>query len=357
MKEFVLSERFDNLIDVCIALNAIVIFIQSFPLLAGQSPEENPSISDGEIDTVLEVCETIFTCLYCIEMITKILVLSLQKYLQAPRNVFDGAITILSIAATIYVYYPNTFSNSLLIRYIVMARVLRLFRLVMAIPKLQVIGMTFFSILPSAKDTFLLLFVIMYLFAAIGLLLFGGLITRDPNNYKAFDLINTEFAESAYWANNFNDMMSGMNVLFNLIVINNWTVQADGIVAVTDTKLSRLYFLLFHLVGVIIVNNLFVAFVIEAFVHDWENIKRLRRQGSSSDEGTSQTNLNTSKGQENIVLNEKNEVVFDASKITGTRTALRGQYVAKMKHTGLEYGIDKHSVLHNLFSNSRSSSL
>jgi two pore calcium channel protein len=100
----------------------------------------------------------------------------------------------------------------------------------------------------------------MYLFAAIGTLLYGGLITRgkkvaankeilktfllttftfaDPNNPLSTVLLDTEFAESDYWGNNFNDMMSGMNVLFNLLIINNWTVCESGFEATTGGKVS-----------------------------------------------------------------------------------------------------------------------
>lgn len=50
------------------------------------------------------------------------------------------------------------------------------------------------------------------------------MITRDPANPLSFVLLEADdFVGNNYWANNFNDMMSGMNVLFNLLVVNNWT--------------------------------------------------------------------------------------------------------------------------------------
>ena len=68
-----------------------------------------------------------------------------------------------------------------------------------------------------------------------------------------------------FWANSFNDMMSGVNVLFNLLVVNNWTTEADGIVAVTETKYSRFYFLAYHIIAVVIVGNIVIASIIDNF--------------------------------------------------------------------------------------------
>lgn len=60
----------------------------------------------------------------------------------------------------------------------------------------------------------------------------------DPNNGLSELLLDTDFASSEYWGNNFNDMLSGMNVMFNLIVVNNWTTCEGGYEAVTGGKVS-----------------------------------------------------------------------------------------------------------------------
>jgi hypothetical protein len=40
----------------------------------------------------------------------------------------------------------------------------------------------------------------------------AGMITRDPSNPLSLLLLDSGFADSAYWPNNFNDMFSAMNV-------------------------------------------------------------------------------------------------------------------------------------------------
>jgi len=266
---------------------------------------------------VWEKAETFFTVIYCFEMALKLLVLGWRRYTQANRNIFDGTITILALTSTIYVYYPNDFSNSLLIRYVVMSRVLRLLRLLIAIPQFQVTGRIFTDLSPVASRVFLLLMVIMYVFSAIGMQCFGGLVTRDPNNQISYRLKDTDFADNEYWGNSFNDMLSGMNVLFNLLVVNNWPEEADGILAVSGTRLSRYFFVVFHIFGVIIVNNVVVAYVVDAFMSEFEKSK------------------NSSKEMKRVVSKRHiTQSVFDAREISGTKTSLKGQFVVKMKSVG-----------------------
>lgn len=236
------------------------------------------------------------------------------SYSESYRNLFDAFITVLSFAASCYVYYPNRFSDSRLIRFVVMARVLRLVRVLVAMKQFQVIGGTFIDILPAARRILLFLFGIMYIFSSIGMQLFGGLITRDPSNPLSELLKDTDFADAGYWQNNFNDLLSGFNVLFNLLVVNNWTTMADGILAVTGTKLSRYYFLGFHLLGVTVVCNLVIAFIIDSFLDEWNEAEG--NTAAAHDTG-------------DAVIKER-RAIFNATMVTGTKTNLSGQYVARM---------------------------
>lgn len=282
-------------------LNAILVFVQSYPQLTGQVADIDEKYMDKNFDTLWELGETIFTIIYCIEMFCKLVVFGWKKYVSEYRNLFDGTITILALAATMYVYYPNQFSNTLLIRYVVMTRVLRLGRLLIAIPQFSLAGRVFLKLIPRGIRVAKLLFSFMYLFSAFALQRYGGLITRDPSNSIAFTLEGTGFAGAGYWANSFNDMMSGMNVMFNLLVINNWTNEVDGIVAVSGTRLSRYFFISFHLIGVLILNNIVLSLVMDIFFNEYEKIK-------NGDETTA------------------SEATFDPSVITGTKTNLVGEY-------------------------------
>ena len=217
----------------------------------------------------------VFTLIYVIEMLSKIIVLGWKKYSSSLKNNFDGFITVLSMMTICYVYYTeDKFDNIQVIRQLVITRALRIFRLFMMIESFQMIGRTFVSVLPSAGRLILFLFCVMYIFSAIGVYFFGGLITRDPKNRLSYLLQETSFADNYYWANNFNDLISGINVSFNLLVINNWNEMESGIFAVTETKACRWYFFVFYVTCVVVVNNLVIALIIDTFINEFKNKDR-----------------------------------------------------------------------------------
>jgi two pore calcium channel protein len=260
--------------------------------------------------------ETIFTVIYVLEVTAKVTVYGWKAYTESQKNVFDFSITVLAVLSSVVVYYPNKYSDSRLIRMIVMARVLRLIRLLAAMQTFQLTGKIMAEILPAAVSVVLVLFFTMYLFAVLGMHLFGGMVTRDPANPLAFLILDSDFAENEYWANNFNDMLGGMNVLFNLLVVNNWTECQDGFEAVTQSKWNRLFFLAFHMIGVILVNNLVIAFIINSFLQHLEYFR----------ERTEEEMV----GEGEAILRDR-RAVFDASEITGTKTSVRGGYIARLR--------------------------
>lgn len=210
------SQQFEHTIDIVLLLNAIVVAAQDYPQLAGHEIQSDPHYLDGYLDTAWEVAETVFTALYVIEASLKIMTMGWRTYIQSPRNAFDFIITILVCLASAYVFYPNAYNNRTLIEFVVMARVLRLGRLLFSIKQFRLFGYISLEIIPPAASVFMVLLFIGYFFSSLGMLLFGGVITRDPRNPTSQLLLEADdFVESNYWANNFNDMLSGMIVLFN----------------------------------------------------------------------------------------------------------------------------------------------
>lgn len=268
IKKMVNSKAFDQSVDFVVLGNACVVLMQSYPMLVGESIKFDPDLGDGLITSQWEIVETLFTLFFVFEMSSKVAVLGWNRYATSIRNLFDGAITIAAAVATFHVYSPGTEGNSNLIRFIIMARVFRVLRFIIIVKQFNQLGKSFFGILPAAGRVGLLLFCVVYIWSWIGMYFFGGLITRDPNNPTAKLLEGTDFAGAFYWANNFNDMLSGVNVCFNLLVINNWNEMESGIVAVAQTKVSRFFFLTFYVMGVMIVNNLVIVLVIDYFLDE-----------------------------------------------------------------------------------------
>lgn len=126
-----------------------------------------------------------------------------------------------------------------------------------------------------------------------------------------------------------------LQVLFNLLVVNNWMVCEVGFEAATGAKWVRLYFLSFHILGVILVNNLVIAFVISNFLTQFAVMKE--NVGPEIVEG------------EAIIHDRR--ALFDAAQITGTKTSLTGAYIARIRHTSSEISGSNHhqSRLRQLF--------
>jgi hypothetical protein len=117
-------------------------------------------------------------------------------------------------------------------------------------------------------------------------------------------------------------------VLFNLLVVNNWFVCEEGFEAVTEAKWVRFFFLGFHIVGVILANNLVIAFIISNFMQQLA----LMREENEVVEGA---------------VIENGKALFDASIVTGTKTSLSGTYIARLRRD--KYGDDT-KRLRSLFS-------
>ena len=108
-----------------------------------------------------------------------------------------------------------------------------------------------------------------------------------------------------------------------------------GFEAATDAKWVRLYFLSFHILGVILVNNLVIAFVISNFLTQFAIMKE--NAGPEIVEG------------EAIIHDRR--AMFNAAQITGTKTSLTGAYIARIRHTTSEISGSNHhqSRLRQLF--------
>ena len=143
------SKRFDKAVEIVLVLNAIIVAAQDYPMLAGVS--KDPHYLDG-IDTKWEAFETVFTIIYVIETMLKIMVNGWRSYIEKPRNAFDFTITVLVVLASFYVYYPNTYSNRDLIEFVAMARVLRLCRLLFALDRFRIFGLISLVIIPSSAS-------------------------------------------------------------------------------------------------------------------------------------------------------------------------------------------------------------
>jgi len=103
------------------------------------------------------------------------------------------------------------------------------------------------------------------MYCSLGLQIFGGIVYAGNPTLEETDLFNND-----YLLFNFNDYPSGMVTLFNLLVMGNWQVWMESYWQLTGSSWSLIYFVSFYLISVLLLLNLIVAFVLEAFFAEME---------------------------------------------------------------------------------------
>lgn len=89
---------------------------------------------------------------------------------------FDFAVTWLLLAGALYVLYPYADTNPELVRYLILLRCLRLGAVLADLPRFRKLVKVFSVLFPAAVPLFSFFFLSLYVFAAAGVAMFGGLI-------------------------------------------------------------------------------------------------------------------------------------------------------------------------------------
>lgn len=104
------------------------------------------------------------------------------------------------------------------------------------------------------------LFFYFYVFAVIGMESFAGIMDSSMPA-----VAQSSYGLSQYYMNRFDNIYLTVMTLFELMVVNNWNIIMEGYVAATGTEWTRLYFILWFLVIVIVVMNVCAGFIIDSY--------------------------------------------------------------------------------------------
>jgi amino acid transporter len=207
----VLKHRFfDWSIGVIVVLNTVIIIVQAD--INAQIPPEGKATSD------LLLCETlndVFGYFYVVELLLKMLVLGSGTYWKRLQHRFDALTAALVVVGQIIIRAAIAHDVPLcdVIQYVLLLRLTRTLRLVVLVRRFNEIFGTFVDLIPAFSTLFGMMWTVFSVFASVGMVLFGGKI-----RYSSVALNGTDYAESDYYANNFNDFTSSLVTLFELLV-------------------------------------------------------------------------------------------------------------------------------------------
>ncbi|CAM6101096.1 unnamed protein product [Calypogeia fissa] len=306
LREFVRSKTFDYIILGMLTLNLITVII-----------ETTLDLEDDAAQKVWQEVELSFGWIYLVELVLKVLVYGFNNYWRSGANRFDFFITwIIVIGETLAFALPDGLpflNNSEWIRYLLIARLLRLVRVLMQFERFRVKLTTFLNLIPNLLRYLGIIFFLLCIYCSVGVQTFGGLVYEG--NPK---LIGTSMEEDDYFVHNFNDYPTGMVTLFNLLVMGNWQNWLETYAVLSPAWWAALYFLSFYVIAVLFLLNLIVAFVLEAFFAEIdiaEEVKEVEREeqsipGSQSrDPKSEKARLRARRGKDNRVQNLLNHML------------------------------------------------
>jgi voltage-gated sodium channel len=211
------DRRFQNAILIIILFNAVLVGLETSPaLLAGYRP-------------LLELANVIILAIFVAELGVRIAAHGwrVNQFLRDGWNVFDLAVVALSLI-------PGVGAFATVAR---IARVLRVARLVSLSPKLRLIVGTMMRSIPSLMHVSLLLGLLLYMYAVIGVNLFGA---HDPEHWGGLG--------------------RALRTLFQMLTLEGWVeIQA---VSLKLSPWAWIYYSSFVIIAVFVVVNLFIAVVL-----------------------------------------------------------------------------------------------
>ncbi|RWS24224.1 two pore calcium channel protein 1-like protein [Leptotrombidium deliense] len=186
----------------------------------------------------------------------------LFTYFSSFWNVFDLIVTTTSI----FGYISNLFGVSVAFVFILRSfRLLKLFQLKKRYR--DIMGTFIFIMAKRFGSVAVVVLVVYYFFAIVGMEIFSGVDLRNCCKQTAVEqyfVAGDGKKNGYYYLNNFDNIAISFVTLFELMVVNNWFILMDGY-AYTTTEWSRLYFMFFYIITMVVV-TVVVAFVLDAFL-------------------------------------------------------------------------------------------
>lgn len=222
---------------------------------------------------------------------------------------------------------------------IIILRGLRVLKLFNEVQQWKVIMRTIGALLKPFSSLLLVSYILFLVFSIIGERAFGGLA-----NMSAEGIFRDTSIPDSYVQMNFNDIANSFVTLFALLVVNNWFVIVSVFETLTGTIYTRLFFIIFYFLGVIVVLNIVVAFAIDMYSSvDTINSQKTEKENLRSKSLVSETDTQRKgsisynhQDRENEIFEQK-LTRFNTQNVIGTNELLNHSEEGKGKIRGIRF--------------------
>ncbi|HNW55354.1 MAG TPA: ion transporter [Bacteroidales bacterium] len=252
------SKIFRGVIFALILLTAVITGIETYPDLAARYHH------------VLVFLDKLIVYSFTLEIIIKMLALDRRPldFFRDPWNVFDFVIVAVCLLP---------FADTHFVAVLRVVRVLRILRMITFFPKLRLLIGALLKSIPSMGYVIVLLFVLFYVYAVMGVFLFGK---ADPLH--------------------FGDLHHAMVTLFKVLTLEGWTdimnVHLYETSAGSQGRIASIgpffYFASFILIGAMIIMNLFIGVIMRSMEESQDEMSaEIRKLNSKVNPGEYYTHI------------------------------------------------------------------
>ncbi|XP_064818471.1 voltage-dependent T-type calcium channel subunit alpha-1H-like isoform X4 [Oncorhynchus masou masou] len=199
-----------------------------------------------QLTDVLEISNIVFTCMFLLEMMFKLLAFGLFGYIKNPYNIFDGIIVIISVWEIV----GQADGGLSVLRTFRLLRVLKLVRFLPALRRQLVVLM---KTMDNVATFCTLLMLFIFTFSILGMHLFGCKFNQQMEN-----------GDTIPDRKNFDSLLWAIVTVFQILTQEDWNVVLYNGMASTS-PLAALYFVALMTFGNYVLFNLLVAILVEGF--------------------------------------------------------------------------------------------
>ncbi|XP_058894434.1 voltage-dependent T-type calcium channel subunit alpha-1H isoform X2 [Kogia breviceps] len=256
------SGKLCRIVDSKYFNRGIMVAILTNTLSMGIEYHEQPD----ELTNALEISNIVFTSMFALEMLLKLLACGPLGYIRNPYNIFDGIIVVISVWEII----GQADGGLSVLRTFRLLRVLKLVRFMPALRRQLVVLM---KTMDNVATFCMLLMLFIFIFSILGMHLFGCKFS-----------LKTDTGDTVPDRKNFDSLLWAIVTVFQILTQEDWNVVLYNGMASTSSW-AALYFVALMTFGNYVLFNLLVAILVEGFQAEGDATR------SDTDEDKTSTHL------------------------------------------------------------------